>query len=143
MHRVLLHRNFVRIMHAQVDVLVRLLQECVDENAGLEPAFYLRLSEAWNIVMDFFHAGGKGISLEAFAALPAHRALAQQLCLNQLSTQKLVDRYYLDLLKIQNEVAECKFGILNVRAYYNSNSQTLVIDGRREGRLSSWRRQSS
>ncbi|KAK6060193.1 C2 domain protein [Cooperia oncophora] len=28
----------------------------------------------------------------------------------------------------KNEVSECKYGILYVRAYYNANSQTLVLD---------------
>ncbi|KAI1705747.1 c2 domain-containing protein [Ditylenchus destructor] len=101
-HRTLLHRNFVRVMYSQVNVLLQLLQECVTENAGLEPTFYQRLSEAWNILQDFFHAEGKGISLEAFETIPAHKVL--------------------------NDVNECKYGILNLRAYYNSNSQTLVID---------------
>ncbi|CAD5215790.1 unnamed protein product [Bursaphelenchus okinawaensis] len=127
-HRVLLHRNFVRIMYGQVNALVKLLQECINENPGLEPGFYQRLADAWNIMMDFFHAGGKGISMETFASIPAHKTLATQLCLNQLPTVKLIDRYYFDLLKIQNDVNECKYGILNVRAYYNPNSQTLVID---------------
>lgn len=52
-----------------------------------------------------------------------------KLSLNQLSTIKLIEHYYTDLLKNQNEVSECKYGILNVRAYYNANSETLVIDG--------------
>lgn len=30
----------------------------------------------------------------------------------------------------QNEVNECKYGILNVRAYYNASAQTLVLDGK-------------
>ncbi|KAI6187857.1 Protein unc-13-like protein D [Aphelenchoides besseyi] len=127
-HRNLLHRNFIRIMHGQVNVLVRLLQDCVNENPGLEPPFYMRLSEAWNVLVEFFHAGGKGISMEAFASMPSHRALVSQLTLNQLSTVKLIEQYYMDLLKTQSEVSECKYGILNVRAYYNSNSQTLNMD---------------
>lgn len=130
-HRILLHRNFIRVMYAQATMLVKLLKDCITENAGLEPSFYQRLSEAWNIVMDFFHAGGKGISIESFVANPTHKALATQLCLNQLPTVQLIDRYYIDLLKVQNEVSECKYGILNVRAYYNSNSHILVIDGKR------------
>lgn len=59
-------------MYSQVNILLELLQECVTENAGLEPNFYLRLSEAWTILMEFFHAEGKGISLEAFKNIPAH-----------------------------------------------------------------------
>jgi hypothetical protein len=55
-----------------------------------------------------------------------------KLALNQLQTIKLIERYYLDLLKTQNEVSECKYGILNLRAYYNANSETLVVDGMSE-----------
>jgi len=127
-HRALLHRNFVRIMHCQVGILLQLLQECISENEGLEPSFYQRLADAWSILIDFFHAGGKGLSMEAFDNIPAHKALMQKLTLNQMSTIKLIEQYYKDLLQEQNDVAECKYGILNVRAYYNSNSQTLVVD---------------
>lgn len=31
---------------------------------------------------------------------------------------------------LQDDVTECKYGILNVRAYYNIKSKTLVIDGK-------------
>uniref|UniRef100_A0A915DV92 Uncharacterized protein n=1 Tax=Ditylenchus dipsaci TaxID=166011 RepID=A0A915DV92_9BILA len=127
-HRTLLHRNFVRVMYSQVNVLLQLLQECVTDNAGLEPSFYQRLHVAWTILMEFFHAEGKGISLEAFEVIPAHKVLISQLSLNQLTTMNLIELYYKDLLKEQNDVNECKYGILNLRAYYNCNSQTLVVD---------------
>lgn len=32
----------------------------------------------------------------------------------------------------QNEAHECKYGILNLRAYYNQNTQTLVVEGTEE-----------
>uniref|UniRef100_A0A1I7XJZ7 C2 domain-containing protein n=1 Tax=Heterorhabditis bacteriophora TaxID=37862 RepID=A0A1I7XJZ7_HETBA len=62
--------------------------------------------------------------------------LVKILSLNHTPTDQLIEKYYKDLLKqqavaehrIENEVSECKYGILNVRAYYNSNSQTLVLD---------------
>lgn len=31
----------------------------------------------------------------------------------------------------QNEATDCKYGILNIRAYYNTKSQTLVVDGKK------------
>jgi BAI1-associated protein 3 len=127
-HRILLHKNFVRVMHRQVGYLLQLLHDCVNENEGLEPTFYQRLSDAWSILMDYFHAGGKGIAMETFETIPAHKKLVQKLSLNQMTTVKLIEQYYKDLLQEQNDVAECKYGILNVRAYYNTNSQTLVID---------------
>lgn len=73
MHRTLLHRNFVRVMQCQVNILLELLLECIAENPGLEPTFYRRLNEAWSIMMDFFHASGKGISLESFESIPNHK----------------------------------------------------------------------
>ncbi|CAD6185172.1 unnamed protein product [Caenorhabditis auriculariae] len=135
-HKNLLHKNFLRIMSAQVSIVVRLLQDCVNENPGLEPTFYHRLFEAWHVLIDFFHAGGKGLSMDALETNPEHVRLVKVLSLNQTSTEQLIEKYYKDLLKQQaladhqfgNEVTECKFGILNVRAYYNSNAQTLVLD---------------
>uniref|UniRef100_F1L4N1 BAI1-associated protein 3 n=1 Tax=Ascaris suum TaxID=6253 RepID=F1L4N1_ASCSU len=127
-HRTLLHKNFVRVMLSQLNTLVPLLQDCVDENPGLEPIFYQRLYDGCSVLTDFFHADGKGISMETFANLPAYQKLMSTLSLNQTSTVQLIEQYYKDLLKEQNDVSECKYGILNVRAYYNTNSQTLVID---------------
>ncbi|RCN53543.1 hypothetical protein ANCCAN_00036 [Ancylostoma caninum] len=184
-HKNLLHKNFLRVMSAQVGIVVRLLKECVDENPGMEPAFYHRLFEAWHVLVDFFHAGGKGLSTDVLETAPEHVALVKILSLNQTPTQQLIEKYYKDLLKQQvgycevfifhdmvfcsvlgggraqrgrnvhikqeyapalptffvvspslvalrnslwNEVSECKYGILNVRAYYNTSSQTLVLD---------------
>lgn len=73
MHRTLLHRNFLRVIHSQVNLLLQLLHECITENCGLEPQFYQRLSEAWTILMDFFHADGKGISMESFETILFHK----------------------------------------------------------------------
>ncbi|PAV70519.1 hypothetical protein WR25_19405 [Diploscapter pachys] len=127
-HKNLLHKNFQRIMSAQVRIVVRLLKECIEENTGMEPNFYHRLFEAWHVLVDFFHAGGKGLSIEVLETSPDHVKLVKMLTLNQTPTEQLIEKYYKDLLKQQNEVSECKYGILNVRAYYNINSQTLVLD---------------
>ncbi|ETN69046.1 hypothetical protein NECAME_01156 [Necator americanus] len=155
-HKNLLHKNFLRVMSAQVAIVVHLLRECVDENPGIsmefsfcarigsrkivdtqmEPTFYHRLFEAWHVLVDFFHAGGKGLSTDVLETAPDHVALVKILSLNQTPTQQLIEKYYKDLLKqqavaeynVNNEVSECKYGILNVRAYYNASSQTLVLD---------------
>uniref|UniRef100_A0A1I7XIV0 MHD2 domain-containing protein n=1 Tax=Heterorhabditis bacteriophora TaxID=37862 RepID=A0A1I7XIV0_HETBA len=71
-HKNLLHKNFLRVMSAQVSIVVRLLSECVDENPGMEPSFYHRLFEAWHVLVDFFHAGGKGLSTEVLETNPDH-----------------------------------------------------------------------
>lgn len=88
-------------MHSQVNLIIQLLHECIAENAGLEPNFYQRLYDAWTIIMEFFHAGGKGISLETFENMPAQKNLVSQLSLNQMPTIKLIEHYYKDLLREQ------------------------------------------
>uniref|UniRef100_A0A0N4Z372 C2 domain-containing protein n=1 Tax=Parastrongyloides trichosuri TaxID=131310 RepID=A0A0N4Z372_PARTI len=127
-HKLLLHKNFLRIMHAQIGILLKLFHDCIEENVGLEPIFYQRLYDAWGVLTDYFHADGKGLSMEAFDGMPGHRKLISVLSLNKTPTIKIVEKYYSSLLKKQSDAQECKYGILNVRAYYNQKSQTLVID---------------
>jgi len=66
--------------------------------------------------------------LETFETIPQYQSLLSVLALNQSSTLQLIEQYYIELLKEQNEVNECKYGILNIRAYYNNSSKTLVVD---------------
>ncbi|CAJ0946889.1 unnamed protein product, partial [Mesorhabditis belari] len=127
-HRQLLHKNFLRVLSIQAVSVVKLLKDCVDENSGMEPQFYQRLFDAWGVLVDFFHAGGKGISMEQLDTTPRHVDLVKCLSLNQTPTDQLIEKYYKELLKQQNEVTDCKYGILNLRAYYNAKSQTLVLD---------------
>ncbi|CAK5099284.1 unnamed protein product [Meloidogyne enterolobii] len=127
-HRCLLHRNFTRVMYSQVHLLLKLFQECVNENIGQEPVFYRRLTDALAILLDFFHADGKGISVESFAQSLDYRQFHEQISIYQMSTENLIELYYSELIKAQEEVTECKYGILNLRAYFNPNSQLLVIE---------------
>ncbi|VDN03420.1 unnamed protein product [Thelazia callipaeda] len=128
LHRALLHKNFTRVMLSQFNAIVPLLQGCVNENPGLDTVFYQRLSDAITILVDFFHANGKGIPMETFERFSDYQNLVSALTMNQSATSHLIEQYYHSLLKEQNEATECKYGILNVRAYYNNNSQTLVVD---------------
>ncbi len=52
------------------------------------------------------------------------------LSLDQTSTAELIDQYYNEKLKDQDNLTECKYGILNVRAYYNATAANLVVDGK-------------
>ncbi|KAL3076442.1 hypothetical protein niasHT_039931 [Heterodera trifolii] len=127
-HRCLMHRNFTRVMQAQMQLLLKLFQECVNENVGLEPSFYRRLTDALAILLDFFHADGKGIAVDVFAASNEYKRFHEQISLYQMPTERLIEHFYALLLKAQDEVNECKYGILNLRAYYNPHSELLVID---------------
>uniref|UniRef100_A0A183C2I1 C2 domain-containing protein n=1 Tax=Globodera pallida TaxID=36090 RepID=A0A183C2I1_GLOPA len=127
-HRCLLHRNFTRVMYAQMQLLLKLFEECVSENIGLEPSFYRRLTDSLAILLDFFHAEGKGIAVDAFTASNEYKRFHEQISLYQMPTDRLIEHYYAQLLRAQDEVNECKYGILNLRAYYNPHSELLVVD---------------
>lgn len=85
-HKNLLHKNFLRVMTTQLALIVKLLFNSLEENPGvsgslssikqspfqMEPTFYRRLLDAWQVLVDFFHAGGKGLSLEVLENNPDH-----------------------------------------------------------------------
>ncbi|KAL3076447.1 hypothetical protein niasHT_039936 [Heterodera trifolii] len=85
-HWCLMHRNFTRVMQAQMQLLLKLFQECVNENVGLEPSFYRRLTDALAILLDFFHADGKGIAVDVFAASNEYKRFHEQISLYQMPT---------------------------------------------------------
>ena len=107
-------------MYAQVQLLLKLFQECVNENIGQEPSFYRRLTDALAILLDFFHAEGKvgklqmvfkmtfpplqGIAVESFSQSADYKHFHEQISLYQMPTEKLVELYYRELLKAQDEV---------------------------------------
>lgn len=98
--------QFTRVMYVQIQLLLKLFQECVNENVGLEPCFYRRLTDALAILLDFFHAEGKGIAVETFAQSMEYRQFHQQISLYQMPTEKLIELYYRELLKAQEEVGK-------------------------------------
>lgn len=55
--------------------------------------------------------------------------LDSMLVLHSQPTFTLIESYYKNLYAQQGDIAECKYGILNVRVYYNSQADLLVVDG--------------
>jgi BAI1-associated protein 3 len=91
-------------MYAQMQLLLKLFQECVNENIGQEPIFYRRLTDSLAILMDFFHAEGKGIAVESFSESAEYKRFNEQISLYQMPTEELIEFYYRELLKAQEEV---------------------------------------
>jgi BAI1-associated protein 3 len=62
----LIPRNFERVLMTVWDVCLLQLAHQMDGSAGDKmPGFYDRLYEALDLLVDFFHAEGKGLALEA------------------------------------------------------------------------------
>uniref|UniRef100_A0A158R5N8 BAI1-associated protein 3 n=1 Tax=Syphacia muris TaxID=451379 RepID=A0A158R5N8_9BILA len=135
LHRMLLHKNFVRVLISQFNVMLPLIMKCLDEEQGLnknplqsDPKFCARLAEGTAILTEFYHACGKGISGETLRNLPLYQELLKKLELHRTPTEMLIGQYYRNLHEQQLYATSCDYGILNVRAYYNVNSETLVVD---------------
>lgn len=62
----LLPKNFERVLSAVWDVCLLQLGHQMDGSVGDRmPGFYDRLYDALDLLVDFFHAEGKGLTLEA------------------------------------------------------------------------------
>ncbi|VDD90489.1 unnamed protein product [Enterobius vermicularis] len=97
LHRMLLHKNFVRVLISQFNVMLPLLLKCLDEDQGCDPKFCDRIAEGTGILTEFYHAYGKGISGETLRNLPLYQELLRKLELHRTPTEMLITRYYKNL----------------------------------------------
>jgi hypothetical protein len=106
--------------------------------------FYDRLLASLHVLTDFFFAGGRGLSKEIVNNMKVYKVTSSQCCirnsnplqdldsmlvLHSQPTFTLIESYYKNLYAQQGDISECKYGILNVRVYYNSQADLLVVDG--------------
>ncbi|XP_076331977.1 BAI1-associated protein 3-like isoform X2 [Tachypleus tridentatus] len=119
--------NFDRVL---VSIWKSVLQEItvtVQGNAGEKMAFYDRLISALRILVEFFHAGSKGIHDEMLRG-PDYQALERLLKLNTNETSDLIEEYIAERIKEQKRLRQGEFGILTVKTLFNSPSDSLSVD---------------
>ncbi|XP_037939126.1 BAI1-associated protein 3 [Teleopsis dalmanni] len=93
--------------------------------------FHKRLYEAMQLLVDFFHAEGQGLSLECLHTDDFWR-IEQRLQFHKTETERLMDMFYLNRLREQLvSVTPGPYGSLTVRAYFNHDSLCVeVLHGR-------------
>ncbi|XP_070581067.1 BAI1-associated protein 3-like isoform X2 [Ptychodera flava] len=122
----LLRANFDRILEEIWNVVMIELREQVESNEGKEPVFYERLYDALEILIDFFYADEKGLSMDYIMSEEC-KLLLNYLKLNKTPTEELIELYYLERIAEQLHRENGEFGTLNVKCYYSQEREKLCI----------------
>lgn len=101
------------------------------DSAGEKPEnFHNRLYEALQMLVEFMHAEGMGLSHEAIKNEDYWR-VEQRLQYHKTDTERLIDMFYVQRLQeqyqIQNSNGPAQFGVLSVRAYFNHDSLCVEV----------------
>ncbi|KAK2576363.1 hypothetical protein KPH14_005712 [Odynerus spinipes] len=128
----LLAVNFTRVLQDVWEVVLNELSNQMDGNAGDKPAmFYERLYEALDLLIKFFHADEKGLSLEVLHNRSFLNA-EERLQYHKMDTTFLIDRYYRQRLQDQMNTMSSEYGVLTVRAYLNHDSLCVEVINARD-----------
>ncbi|XP_063228828.1 BAI1-associated protein 3 [Bacillus rossius redtenbacheri] len=123
----LLPRNFQRLLAGVWEAVLLELGQQMDGSAGDKFAtFYERLYEALTILVEFFHAEQKGLSLESLKSA-TYRSVEQRLQYHKSDTERLVTLYYQQRLQDQAVADTPEYGVLSVRAYFNHDSLCVEV----------------
>ncbi|KAF8778199.1 BAI1-associated protein 3 like protein [Argiope bruennichi] len=125
----LLQSNFDRLLNTMWTVLMQELMETAQSNIGYVKeslTFFDRLYSSLKILVDFFHDSGKGLSLERIQNTP-YQDLFHMLKLQKSETRHLIELYTLEKFEEQQKLMESTYGVLTVKASYNSATESLFI----------------
>ncbi|KAK6630949.1 hypothetical protein RUM44_003121 [Polyplax serrata] len=123
----LLPRNFERSLADIWDTVLLELGNQVDSTSGEKvTGFYDRLYEALDILVDFFHAEEKGLSMEILKSA-TYWQVEQRLSYHRTATDKLISLFYQQRLTDQINMETSEYGVLSVRAYFNHDSLCVEV----------------
>lgn len=96
-------------------------------NAEEMPAvFHDRLHSALDMMVEFFHSDGQGLSMEMIHSELFYH-VEQRLQYHRTETEKLIEIFYTQRLHDQLSIANGPYGTLAVRAYFNHDSLCVEV----------------
>lgn len=101
------------------------------DSAGEKPAnFHERLYESLQMLVEFIHAEGMGLSHDVIKNDDYWR-VEQRLQYHKTDTEHLIDKFHVQRLheqfQLQNSNAPALYGTLSVRAYFNHDSLCVEV----------------
>lgn len=91
--------------------------------------FHNRLHTALELMVDFFHAEGQGLSIENLHSETFCYA-EQHLQYHRTDTESLIEIFYSQRLQEQLATTSSSYGSLAVRAYFNHDSLCVEVSGK-------------
>ncbi|XP_077489961.1 BAI1-associated protein 3-like isoform X3 [Amblyomma americanum] len=122
--------NFYRTLEAVWRVVLQELMLTARNNLGERVGFFQRLFSSLGVLLEFFHAEDKGLSLKSLHSLP-YQDLDRLLKLHKGDTADLIELYCLHRLEEQNRQIQsgaAPYGWLTVRLSYNATAESLCVD---------------
>lgn len=122
--------NFYRTLEAVWRVVLQELMLTARNNLGERLGFFQRLFSSLGVLLEFFHAEDKGLSLKSLHSLP-YQDLDRLLKLHKADTADLIELYCLQRLEEQNRQIQSgasPYGWLTVRLSYNAAAECLCVD---------------
>ncbi|XP_071964028.1 BAI1-associated protein 3-like isoform X2 [Antedon mediterranea] len=92
---------------------------------GLE--FFVRLHSALEILLEFFNADGKGLSMEDLM-IEDYKILLSCLVTNKSTTEEIITSYYSRRAQEQMSRSDNSYGELDVVCYYNPMDSKLIVE---------------
>ncbi|CAI9723929.1 BAI1-associated protein 3-like isoform X3 [Octopus vulgaris] len=124
----LVSANFNRILHSiWVEVLEEFNDVMVTEDMKHQ-VFYQRMYDALTLLLEFFYANNKGLSMDTMLTDKQFQDLREQLALHKEDTRDLIEQFYQEKLDEQDQTETSPYGILNIRVFYKYEVQTLLVE---------------
>lgn len=92
----------------------------------MSPMFHERLHAALDLMVEFFHADGLGLSMETLHS-PNYHQVEQRLQYHRTDTETLIEMFYMQRLEEQLSITISPYGSLAVRAYFNHDSLCVEV----------------
>lgn len=124
----LVSANFNRILDSiWVEVLKEFQDVMITEDMK-QQIFYQRMFDALTLLVDFFYANNKGLSMDTMLSDRQFQDLREQLALHKEDTRDLIEQFYQEKLDEQEQTETSPYGTLNVRVFYKYDIQTLLVE---------------
>lgn len=125
----LLPQNFHRVLYEVWEYTLAELNNQMDGGASSEeipPMFHERLHNALELMVDFFHAEGQGLSTDMLHS-ETFCHVEQRLQYHRMDTENLIEIFYGQRLQEQLNTTGSAYGSLAVRAYFNHDSLCVEV----------------
>ncbi|KAL5018735.1 hypothetical protein ScPMuIL_004457 [Solemya velum] len=123
----LLKTNFDRILESIWVEVLEEFKEVLETEEMKQPLFYQRMFDAIGLLVDFFYANEKGLSMQKILS-EQFKDLRHLLSLHKMDTLSLIETFFENKVQQQKELESTEYGILNVRVWYRGDTQTLLVE---------------
>ncbi|XP_063444013.1 BAI1-associated protein 3-like isoform X1 [Mytilus trossulus] len=123
----LLKSNFDRILQSIWEELLEEFKEVIETEEPRQTLFYKRMFEALGLLVDFFNANGKGLTMAELHS-KEFKDLKNRLSLYKMDTFALMEKFYEEKLEQQKNTTSKEYGEINVRVWCKHDTHSIFVE---------------